>query len=76
LKYFVNGNQVGPTFNPGQILFHQNLDRVQIGYFEGYGMKNGMASFELYLRSLSQTEIAAAMERSKIYPVNPTCNAK
>ncbi len=76
VKYYVNGNQIGPSSNYGQNSFHSNLDRIQLGYFSTLGTKNSMASFEFYLRPLSQTEISAAMERSKTFPINPTCNAK
>ena len=76
LSYYVDGNLVGTTFNDlGQIPFHTNLDRIQLGFFLSSGLKNGMASFEIYLRPLSQPEIAAALTRSKTFPLNPTCNA-
>jgi hypothetical protein len=77
LAYYVDGKQVGTIFNDlGQIPFHTNLDRIRLGYFLNSGLKNGLASLEFYLRPLSQPEIAAAMTRSKSFPLNPTCNAE
>jgi hypothetical protein len=76
ITYYANGIQIGQRSNSGQHSFHTNLDRIQLGYFANKGTKNSMASFEFYLRPLSQAEISAAMERSKTFPINPTCNAK
>jgi len=73
LWYYLNGNQTGQTINVGQNSFHTNLDRIQFGNFAGTATKNGMASFEFYLRPLSQLEIIAAMARSRTYPINPNC---
>ena len=68
LRFYVNGNQDVPVIEVGQVLFHTNLDRIRLGSFAGQGVTNGMASFEFYLRPLSQQDIIAAMARSTTFP--------
>jgi len=60
-------------------LVYLGLTQVFIG--EGkdlggwYGMRQSLASFEFYLRALSQIEIAEAMKRSMTLPFNPNCTS-
>jgi hypothetical protein len=42
---------------------------------EMYWMGQSLASFEFYLRALSQIEIAEAMKRSITLPFNPNCTS-
>ncbi len=75
LKYYVDGFQVGTTFNTGQRTFHSGLNRFVIGYAPGFPTTQAFASLEFYLRPLSQLEVAAAMTNSKTYPLNASCKA-
>jgi len=49
------------------------VGQVKIGNFAGYGLQQNLASFEIYLRGLNQTEMVAAMKRSLTLPSNPKC---
>jgi len=59
-----------------KMLMKLTTDRIQFGCFADLCTKNGMASFEFYLRPLSQQDIITTMARSTTYPVNTNCNAK
>jgi len=75
LQFFVDGIQSGPTYNPGVKTFDVGLNRIRIGYFIGYINFQSIASVELYLKPFSQADVAAAMARSKTFPVNSKCIA-
>jgi hypothetical protein len=45
------------------------MNRVRIGYAN----RQVIASVEFYPRPLSNLEIAAALDKSKTYPIDPKC---
>jgi len=69
VKFYKDGNQTGVTQNVGKFVFASGLSLVRIGHLNN----QAIASVEIYLRSLTDLEIAEAMARSKTYPINPTC---
>jgi hypothetical protein len=70
MKFYTNGTQVGVTSNVGQIIYiPAKMSLVRIGFLNN----QAIASAEIYLRPLSQPDIAAAMARSYTYPINPSC---
>ncbi len=75
MQFFVDGIQSGQTYNPGPRIFDIGLDRIRIGYFVGYINFQSIASVELYLTPFTQADVAAAMARSKTFPVNSKCIA-
>jgi hypothetical protein len=75
LTIYIDGQQIGSTFNVGQTSFSANLDLVTIGSFGNYYNINSIASAQFYLRPLSQPEIVLAMNQSYTLAYNPKCNA-
>jgi hypothetical protein len=70
MKFYTNGTQVGVTSDVGQIIYTPAImSLVRIGFLNN----QAIASAEIYLRPLSQPDIAAAMEKSYTYPINPSC---
>jgi len=75
LKFYVDGLQSGSTHNPGQKTFAVGLNRIRIGSFLSYDNFQSIASVEMYLTPFTQADVAAAMARSKTFPVNSKCIA-
>ena len=60
-------------------LIYLGLTRAMVGRANDdgnfYYTTQSLASLEFYLRALSQTEIAEAMQRSPTLPYNPKCTS-
>jgi hypothetical protein len=56
------------------LIIYLGISLVMIGNYNGYAYYQSLASFEIYLRALNQTEISSSMERSLTWASNANCN--
>ncbi len=70
MQFYSDGNPSGANQSVGKFSYNYPImSLARIGFLNN----QAIASAEIYLRPLSQPEIVAAMDRSKTYPINPSC---